>query len=98
LCTAAPYHFNGGGTPARISRSFMAEALGTTPARPAPAVPLTEADRQDQNAVVDANAQQPAPEPEQPAPPAPDVPEVAAPPPTPPKVEAPPPAIPPPGN
>ena len=74
----------GGGTPARIWRGFMAEALGTTPAPPAPAVPLYKADRQDENA-VDANAQQPAPEPEQPAPP--PVPEVAAPPRA--KVEAP---------
>jgi len=76
----------GGSTPARIWRGFMAEALGTTPARPVPAVPLYQADRQDEN-VVDENAQQPAPEPEQPAPP--PVPEVAAPPPAAPKVEAP---------
>ena len=85
----------GGGTPARIWRSFMAEALGTAPAAPAPAVPLSKADTQDQNAVVDANAAQPAPEPE-PAPP-PPVPEVAAPPPVAPKIEAPPPT-PTPGN
>jgi len=81
----------GGGTPARIWRSFMAEALGTTPARPAPTVPLYRADQQNENA-VEANAQEPAPEPEQP--PAPDVPEVAAPPPAAPKVEAPPPVPP----
>jgi penicillin-binding protein 1A len=67
----------GGGLPARIWRSFMAEALGTTPARPAPAVPLYKAD---QEANVPANAQAPAPPPEEPAP-AP-VPEVAAPPPS----------------
>jgi penicillin-binding protein 1A len=84
----------GGGTPAHIWRSFMAEALGTTAARPAPAVPLSEADRQDENASVDANAAQPAPEPEQPAPP-PTAPEVAAPPPPAPKVEAPPATTPP---
>jgi penicillin-binding protein 1A len=78
----------GGGTPARIWRSFMAEALGTTPARPAPTVPLYRADQQNENA-VEANAQEPAPEPEQPAPPT--VPEVAAPPPAAPKIEAPPP-------
>ena len=58
----------GGGTPARIWRSFMAEALGTTPARPAPTVPLYRADQQNENA-VEANAQEPAPEPEQPRPP-----------------------------
>jgi penicillin-binding protein 1A len=75
----------GGGLPARIWRSFMAEALGTTPARPAPAVPLYKAD---QEAGVSANAQERAPPPEEPAP-AP-VPEVAAPPPVPPKEEAPP--------
>jgi penicillin-binding protein 1A len=74
----------GGGLPARIWRSFMAEALGTTPARPAPSVPLYKAD---QEANVSANAQEPAaPPPEEPAP-AP-VPEVAAPPPVPPKEEA----------
>ena len=77
----------GGGLPARIWRSFMAEALGTTPARPAPSVPLYKAD---QEANVSANAQEPAaPPPEEPAP-AP-VPEVAAPPPTAPEEEAPPP-------
>ena len=85
----------GGGTPARIWRAFMAEALGTAPAPPAPAVPLYKADTQDQNAVVDTNAAQPAPEPEPPAPP--PVPEVAAPPPAAPKVETPPPT-PQPGN
>jgi penicillin-binding protein 1A len=75
----------GGGLPARIWRGFMAEALGTTPARPAPSVPLYKAD---QEANVSANAQEPAPPPEEPAP-AP-VPEVAAPPPVPPKEEVPP--------
>jgi penicillin-binding protein 1A len=71
----------GGGTPARIWRAFMAEALGTTPARPAPAVPLYQAD---QEANVSANAAEPAapPEPEPPAP-TPAVPEVIAPPPVP---------------
>jgi len=83
----------GGGTPARIWRSFMAEALGTTPARPAPAVPLYQADRQNENA-VDANAQAPAPEPEPEPPAVPTVPEVAAPPPVAPRVEAPPAATP----
>jgi penicillin-binding protein 1A len=83
----------GGGTPARIWRSFMAEALGTTPARPAPTVPLYRADQQNEN-MVDANAQEPAPEPEQPPAPAPDIPEVAAPPPAAPKAETPPPATP----
>ena len=82
----------GGSTPARIWRSFMAEALGTTPAAPAPAVPLFRADQQAANG-IDENAQQPAPEPEQPAPP--PVPEVAAPPPVAPKVETPAPAPPP---
>jgi penicillin-binding protein 1A len=77
----------GGGLPARIWRSFMAEALGTTPARPAPAVPLYKAD---QEANVSANAQAPAPPPEEPAP-AP-VPEVAAPPPSVPEEKAAPPA------
>jgi len=77
----------GGGLPARIWRSFMAEALGTTPARPAPAVPLYKAD-QETNAAT-ANMTEPAaPPPEEPAP-AP-VPEVAAPPPPTPKEEAPP--------
>ncbi|HMG47667.1 MAG TPA: transglycosylase domain-containing protein [Allosphingosinicella sp.] len=76
----------GGGLPARIWRSFMAEALGTAPARPAPAVPLYKAD---QEANVSANAQEPAPPPEEPAP-AP-VPEVAAPPPATPEETPPPP-------
>ncbi|MEA3042621.1 MAG: penicillin-binding protein [Sphingomonadales bacterium] len=75
----------GGGLPARIWRSFMAEALGTTPARPAPAVPLYKADQE-----ASANAQAPAPPPEEPAP-AP-VPEVAAPPPTVPEEEPAPPS------
>src|SRR3954465_5150994 len=74
----------GGSTPARMWRAFMAEALGPTPARPAPALPLHQAHPQDENA-VDANAPQPAPEPEQPPPP--PVPEVAAPPPAAPEVE-----------
>ncbi len=77
----------GGGTPARIWRAFMAEALGTTPARPAPAVPLYQADREQANAPT-ANESQPAPPPEQPAPP--PAPEVVAPPPETPKAEAPP--------
>jgi penicillin-binding protein 1A len=72
----------GGGLPARIWRSFMAEALGTAPARPAPAVPLYKADRE---ADVAANAQEPAPPPEEPAPV--PVPEVIAPPPPAPKEE-----------
>jgi penicillin-binding protein 1A len=75
----------GGGLPARIWRSFMAEALGTAPARPAASVPLYKADREPQ-----ANVQEPAaPPPEEPAP-AP-VPEIAAPPPVTPSEEAPPP-------
>ena len=82
----------GGGTPARIWRAFMSEALGTTAAAPVPAVPLYKADQQAEN-TVDANAQQPPPEPE--APPPPTIPEVAAPPPAAPKVETPPPTTPP---
>jgi penicillin-binding protein 1A len=74
----------GGGLPARIWRGFMAEALGTAPARPAPSVPLYKAD---QEANVSANAQEPAPPPEAPPPP---VPEAAAPPPPTPKEETPP--------
>jgi penicillin-binding protein 1A len=74
----------GGGLPARIWRSFMAEALGTAPAPAAASVPLYKADRE-----PEANVQEPAaPPPEEPAP-AP-VPEVAAPPPVTPKEEAPP--------
>ena len=79
----------GGGTPARIWRSFMSEALGTTAAQPAPAVPLYRADQQNENA-VEENAAQPAPEPEPAPPPTQPVPEVAAPPPPTPKVESPP--------
>jgi len=79
----------GGGLPARIWRSFMAEALGTAPARPAPSVPLYKAD-QEANAAT-ANAAEPAaPPPEEPAPAPVPAPEAAAPPPAP-KEEAPPP-------
>jgi len=67
----------GGGLPARIWRSFMAEALGTTPARPAPSVPLYKAD---QEANLSANAQEPAPPPLAPPPSVP-IPEIVAPPP-----------------
>ena len=95
--TPLPAGTTGGGIPARIWRSFMAEALGTTPAAPAPTVPLMQADRQDENA-VDENAAQPAPEPEPAPAPAPPIPEVAAPPPAAPKVETPAPATPTPGN
>jgi penicillin-binding protein 1A len=76
---------SGGGLPARIWRSFMAEALGTAAAPAAPTVPLYKADRE-----PEANAQEPAaPPPEEPVP-AP-VPEIAAPPPATPKEEAAPP-------
>jgi len=82
---------SGGGTPARIWRAFMAEALGTTAAGPAPAVPLYRADQEQADANASGNAAEPAPEPgpgpEQPLPePAP---EVAAPPPTTPEVKPP---------
>jgi penicillin-binding protein 1A len=82
---------SGGGTPARIWRAFMAEALGTTAAGPAPAVPLYRADQEQADANVSGNAAEPEPEPgpgpEQPLPePAP---EVAAPPPTTPEVKPP---------
>jgi penicillin-binding protein 1A len=83
---------SGGGTPARIWRAFMAEALGTAPARPAPSVPLYRAD-QEADANASANAAEPAPEPEPEQPPAPEpVPEIAAPPPTTPEAKPPPPA------
>ena len=81
----------GGGLPARIWRSFMADALGTG-AAPAPAapVPLSQADQADgAGNTVDSNLAAPA-EPNAPPPVPPDVPEVAAPPPTAPKEDSPP--------
>jgi penicillin-binding protein 1A len=78
----------GGSTPARIWRSFMAEALGTTPARPAPAVPLYRTDQASANETAGENVQQPAaPAPDQPPPSPAPTPEVAAPPPPTPKEE-----------
>lgn len=79
----------GGAIPARIWRSFMAEALGTTPARPAATVPLYRTDQESANeASAGDNGQQPAaPAPDQPAPPPAPIPEVAAPPPVAPKEE-----------
>jgi penicillin-binding protein 1A len=81
----------GGGLPARIWRSFMAEALGTTPAAPAATtVPLYRADQQPE-ANTNATVPEPAPPPEEP--PAAPVPEIAAPPPVAPDEEKPPAAI-----
>jgi penicillin-binding protein 1A len=77
----------GGGLPARIWRSFMSEALGTTAARPAPSVPLYQADRETANASA-SNTQEVAPPaaPEEPV--TPEIPEIAAPPPVAPREEA----------
>jgi penicillin-binding protein 1A len=81
----------GGGLPARIWRSFMAEALGTTPAAPAATVPLYRADQQPEANASTGTVPEPAPPPEEP--PAAPVPEIAAPPPVTPDEEKPPPAI-----
>ena len=81
----------GGGLPARIWRSFMADALGSGVA-PAPAapVPLSRADQAgDVGNAADSNLALPA-EPNAPPPVPPDIPEVAAPPPVAPKEESPP--------
>jgi penicillin-binding protein 1A len=64
---------SGGGAPARIWRAFMTEALGARAA--APPVPLSQADRGDENAVAPVNGVEPvapidtppAPEPTAPA-------------------------------
>jgi penicillin-binding protein 1A len=45
---------SGGGAPARIWRAFMAEALGARPAAAAP-VPLSQADRGDENIIAPVN-------------------------------------------
>jgi penicillin-binding protein 1A len=60
---------SGGGLPARIWRAFMADALGTRPAR-APTVPLSQTDR---TSAAPANTQAPPPEPPAPEPQVPDV-------------------------
>jgi penicillin-binding protein 1A len=49
---------SGGGLPARIWRRFMADALDTRPARRPARVPLSQTDRQDEP----ANVQAPTPE------------------------------------
>jgi len=67
----------GGGLPARIWRTFMADALGIRPAR-APAVPLDQADRATPAPATPENMQAPPPEP-LPAP-ADDAPSLVAPP------------------
>jgi len=79
---------SGGGLPARIWRSFMAEALGIQPARRTAPVPLSQADREAEPA-VESNVIQVAPEAptETPPPNAPEQPPTA-PPPSPPRLEA----------
>jgi len=79
---------SGGGAPARIWRAFMAEALGARAAAAAP-VPLSQADRGDENIIAPVNGIEPPAVPAD-TPPVPDeplIPENAVTLPTPPRVE-----------
>ncbi len=77
---------SGGGTPARIWRSFMSEALGIRPARRTTRVPLSQTDRDPAPAETNQVVAEPPPV-ETPPPTIPEIPEVAAPPPQPPRPE-----------
>ena len=79
----------GGGLPARIWRDFMTEALGARAAPTAAPVPLTQADRGDENSSAPANdvAPEPAVPVDTPPVPAPTPPDAPPPLPAPPKVE-----------
>jgi len=82
----------GGGVPAQMWHSFMADAMGIRPARRPPPVPLSQTDRAPQPA-PSAEPAAPSPDPARPAedgpPGAPEIPEIVAPPPVAPSEEKP---------